>query len=98
MERERAAWRMVVTVLADEVEYLRYMVTQTPHMSPALRNLTATEAPPPAADGDAGVRPYLSEEEEELLALRLHDHIDETRLHELAEELDIPVPRLEPDE
>lgn len=97
MERERAAWRMVVTVLADQVEYLRYMATQAPHMSPALRNLTS-EAPAPAAAAAEDVRPYLTEEEEELLALRLNDHIDETRLRELADELDIPVPQLEPDE
>lgn len=96
MERERAAWKMVVTVLADQVEFLRYMATQTPHMSPALHSLTADPAAAPeAADG---YRPYLTEDEEELLALRLGEHIDETRLREIAEELNIPVPSLEPDE
>lgn len=94
MEREREAWRMVVTVLADQVEYLRYMVTKTPHLSPALRNLTAGETQPV---GDAGTRPYLTEDEEELLALRINEHIDDARLRELAKELNIPVPSLEPD-
>lgn len=98
MERERAAWKMVVTVLADQVEFLRYQVTQTPHMSQALNSLTA-DLPAPAAPavGDE-FRPYLTEEEEELLALRLNDHIDEADLRELAAELNIPVPSLEPDE
>lgn len=96
MERERAAWKMVVTVLADQVEFLRYQVTQTPHMSAALHTLTDPAAvPPPVADG---FRPYLTEDEEELLALRINDHIDEVELRKLAEELDIPVPSLEPDE
>lgn len=98
MERERAAWKMVVTVLADQVEFLRYQVTQTPHMSAALRDLAekpAMAATPPADDG---FRPYLTEDEEELLALRLNDHIDEADLRELAAELNIPVPSLEPDE
>lgn len=98
MERERAVWRMLVTVLADEVEYLRFMATQQPHMSTALRTLTSEAPEAPEADSD--FRPYLTEEEEELLALRLNEHIDEQQLRELQEEIGkvIPLPDLEPDE
>lgn len=87
---------MVVTVLADQVEFLRYMATQTPHMSAALRNITTDPASTPPVDD--GFRPYLTEDEEELLALRINDHIDEVELRRLAEELEIPVPSLEADE
>jgi len=97
MERERAAWKMVVTVLADQVEFLRYQVTQTPHMSPALRDL-AEQPTMGAVPVDDGFRPYLTEDEEELLALRINDHVSEVELRKLAEELDIPVPSLEADE
>lgn len=95
MERERAAWRMVVTVLADQVEYLRYQATQAPHMSTALRELNLTgEAGP---DPETGFKAYLSEEEEELLAANLAGRISDAQLQELAAELDVPVPSLEPD-
>lgn len=98
MERERAAWKMVVTVLADQVEFLRYQVTQAPHMSVALRDLAEKPVMTTASPAADGFRPYLTEDEEELLAARLNGHIDEAELRAFAEELNIPVPSLEPDE
>lgn len=83
---------MAVRILADQVDFLRYMLTQVPHMSPVLQE--AMGQPLPAVDD--GFRPYMSEEEEELLALRLNDHISEQDLAALAEELQLP--SLEADE
>lgn len=105
MEREREAWRMVVTVLADQVEYLRFMATKTPHMSPALRDLHAQDkaqvpTPETLPGFDPDFRPYMTEEEEELLALRINEHINDAELEALRGEVAkvIPLHALEPDE
>jgi hypothetical protein len=96
-ENERRAKDQVITVLADQVEYLRYLVSQQPHMSPALRGVTLETPEAPEADG---FRPWMSEEEEEMLALNLNEHITDADLEALRGEVAhvIPLPRLEADD
>lgn len=95
-ENERKALNMVITVLADQIEWLRWQHDKAPHFSTAMRGLTSEQLAP--AD-EPDFNPFMSEEEEELLALRLNDHINDQELQTLREEVGkvIPLPRLEPD-
>ena len=100
MEREREAMQQTIRILADQVDYLRFMATRVPHMSPVLADQLAPIPDEEDFSGpEEGFRPYLSEEEEELLALRLNDHISDVELANLREEVGkvIPLPSLEPD-
>ena len=103
-ENERRAKDQVITVLADQVEWLRWQLNDKAHMSPALHELHTQERPqfptPEDIPGfDPDFKPYLSEEEEELLALNLNQHISDAELAALREEIGkvIPFPNLEPD-
>lgn len=94
MDRVQVAQAQVIQVLVDEVEFLRYMLLNRPHMHP----LNAAAAP---LAGEPSDRPmWLSEEEEELLNLRLQDHISQTDLDALQSELGIELDTeyLEPSE
>lgn len=94
-ERERAATQQVITVLVEEVEFLRYLLLNRPHMHPLNPAMQATE-PDPANDD---MRKWLSEEEEELLALRLGDHISQSDIEALESALGLDVhTELEPSE
>lgn len=102
-EREREAMQQSIRILADQVDYLRYQVAVSgqgggAHMSPVLEELKGNDFNLTADDD--GFRPYMTEEEEELLAMRLNDLITEQDLREIQEDLApvIKLPTLEPDE
>lgn len=89
----------MITVLADQVEWLRWQLNQKPHMSPALHDLHMQVEPqfprPEEIPGfDPDFKPYLSEEEEELLALNINEHINDQELQALRDEVAkvIPLP------
>jgi hypothetical protein len=103
-ENERIAMNKVITVLADQVEWLRWQLNKTPHMSLALHELHQQTGPvmptPQSLPGfDPDFKPYMSEEEEELLALRINEHINDQELEALRGEVAkvIPLASLEPD-
>ena len=77
---------MTIDVLAEQVEWLRWQLTQTPHMSQVLRPENPAAQPEP----EAGFPLFLSEEEEDLLALRLNEHITESDLEAIRGELRLP--------
>jgi hypothetical protein len=105
-ENERIAMNKVITVLADQVEWLRWQLNKAPHMSPALRDLHMQTAPvmptPDTLEGfDPNFVPYMTEEEEEMLALRINDHITDLELEALRGEVAkviplFPTPDLDP--
>lgn len=79
---------MTIDVLAEQIEWLRWQLTQTPHMSEILR--------PAATPADTQLLPepggpmWLSEEEEDLLALKLNDHLDREDVEAIRSELRLP--------
>lgn len=77
---------MTIDVLAEQVEWLRWQLTQTPHMSQVLRDENPTEQPLV----EDGFPKYLSEEEEDLLAMRLNDHLTESDVEQIRAELRLP--------
>ncbi len=89
------AMRDTILVQADMIDYLRskadghaYVPMRTPALNPSNQ---------PVADPDPGSRKWLSEEEEELLALQLNGHISELELARLQEGLGMPGIHLAPD-
>lgn len=77
---------MVIDVLAEQVEWLRWQLTQTPHMSQVLKPVNPTDQPLVEDDFPK----YLSEEEEDLLAMRLNDHLTENDVEQIRSELRLP--------
>lgn len=89
---EIKAMRDTILVQADMIDYLRskldghaYVPQRTPALNPT--------AQPPAEPGE---RKWLSEEEEELMALRLNGHISELELAQLQDRLGMPGIHLAP--
>lgn len=87
------AMRDTLLVQADVIDYLRskldghaYVPSRTPAVNP-------TEQIP----ADPGERKWLTEEEEELLALRLNGHINDVELANLQESLGMPHLQVAPD-
>lgn len=80
-----------ILILVDQVEYLRAQLDGRAHVSQARPAVNPSQQPPAAP----GLTPYLSEEEEDLLALNLSGHISDQELAELREQLHMP--QLEPD-
>ncbi len=96
MDRVEVAHNKVIQVLVDEVEFLRYLLLNRPHMHPLNPAMAPAEGDAPAPD-----RPmWLSEEEEDILALRLADHISQTDVDALESELGLHIDAdyLEPSE
>lgn len=84
----------LVDVLAEQVDYLRAQLNGVGYIKPGTPAANPTHQPV----AEPGQPMFLSEEEEELMALRLHDHISEYDLENLRAELDLRVPLLEADE
>ena len=89
---EVKAMRDTILVQADMIDYFRakldghaYVPSRTPALNP-------TNQPP----AEPGERKWLSEEEEELLALSLNGHISDIELAKLQEGLGMPGIRLAP--
>lgn len=82
----------LVEMLAEQVDYLRAKLDGHPHISPSAPASNPSAQPEPLA----GHPMYLSEEEEDLLALRVNDYITDPDLEELRTQLNLP--SLEPDE
>jgi len=80
---EVAALKMAIQVLADQIDWLRYQLAKEPYIAPSTPAANPTGQP----ETDPGVRAYLSEEEEEALALHLNGHINEQELRSIQEEL-----------
>jgi type I site-specific restriction endonuclease len=94
------ALEKLAIVLSDQVDWLRWQLSQKAHVSPPLfpkEEEEQTHAKEQAA------RKWLSEEEEDILALRMNDYLTDADLQELEADLGIPlkvvpVHDLEPDE
>lgn len=84
-EKTLKAQKMVIDVLAEQVEWLRYQLSGMPHVGSTTAGLNPTDQPVAEVAG----RKYLSEEEEDLLALRLNEHITDEDLRALSSELGI---------
>lgn len=85
-EAEVRALRMTIDVLAEQVEWLRWQLTQTPHMSNVLKPVNPTAQP----DIEDDFPKWMSEEEEDLLALQLNEHITQHDLEAIRSELRLP--------
>ena len=77
------ALRTTIDVLAEQVEWLRWQLTQTPHAAEITRPRNPSAQPEP----ETGFPLFMSEEEEDLLALRLNEHISESDLEAIRGEL-----------
>lgn len=82
----------LVEMLAEQVDYLRAKLDGHPHIPATRPALNPSEQPPM----QAGHPLFLSDEEEDMLALRLNDYITDPDLEELRAQLNLP--SLEPDE
>jgi len=92
------ALEKLVTFMADEIDYLRAKVAGYPHIPASVPSLNPS-GQPPATGGNM----YLSEEEEDALALHLNDYLGPGDLAALRDDLGLDItgielPPLEPDE
>jgi hypothetical protein len=86
----------LVDVLAEQVEYLRGIIAQQQHLFPQnLRPLNPSGLVPVEGVEDPM---YMSEEEEEILALRQFDHITDQDVERLRGELGLQTLRVFDDE
>lgn len=90
-ERTIKAMQDSIMILVDQVEYLRAQVDGKPHVSMARVAVNPTNQPP----AEEGFKKYLSEEEEEAMALHLNGHISDAELADLRMQFNMP--SLEPD-
>jgi chromatin segregation and condensation protein Rec8/ScpA/Scc1 (kleisin family) len=72
-DREVAALKLVIEALSEQIDYLRIVMGQ-PNLS---RTKSALPFELQSPDLVEGLQAYLSEEEEDLIALRDAGHIDE---------------------
>jgi hypothetical protein len=77
-DREVSALKLLVDSLAEQIDYLRILMGQ-PNLSRAKSVLPFEEQSPELVEG---LKNYLSEEEEDLIALRDAGHINELELEE----------------
>jgi len=84
-ERTVKAMRDTIIVLHEQIEYLRAKLDGQAFVSAATVAANPTEQVPADAEGPK----WLSEEEEELLALKLNGYIDEGQMRSKMEELGI---------
>lgn len=77
-----------IKILAEQIDYLRVLLAErgVAPLSTALRPLNPADQPPAVM----GVPPYLSDEEEDLLALHESGRISDAQLKQLREDLDLP--------
>jgi hypothetical protein len=75
-DREVAALKLVIEALSEQIDYLRVVMGQ-PNLSRQRTALPPEEQSPELVEG---LKAYLSEEEEDLLALRDAGHINEIEL------------------
>ena len=87
-EKERLAWNATITILCDQIEFLRFQLLKAPHQSPGLQQVYSNFAED--EDEEKRRKMYLSEEEEDMLALRLNDHLDTDDMERLASQFDLP--------
>lgn len=95
-ETIRQMERMIV-LLSDEVDYLRHLLDQKAYIRPS----TPAANPSGLVPAEPGQKLWLSEEEEDILALRLNDYLDDSDLRDLESLTGAPIrlaPELEPDE
>ena len=79
--REVTALKLLVDSLAEQIDYLRILMGQ-PNLSRTKSALPFEEQSPAMDPLVEGLKAYLSEEEEDLLALRDNGHINEMELEE----------------
>lgn len=77
-DREVAALKLVIEALSEQIDYLRVLMGQ-PNLSRAKSVLPVTEQSPELVEG---LKAYLSDEEEDLIALRDAGHIGELELEQ----------------
>lgn len=86
-EREVAALKLLVEMLAEQVDYLRAIIAQRPYVNPRAAQPANPSQLQPAVPGEPA---YLTEEEEEILALREFDHLDDADVERLRATLGLP--------
>lgn len=74
----------LVEMLADQVDYLRAVIAQRPYVNPATVQALNPSSLEPVVPGGPS---YLTEEEEDILALREFDHISDADVEHLREQL-----------
>lgn len=77
-DREVAALKLVIEALSEQIDYLRIVMGQ-PNLSRATSLLPAEEQNPELVEG---LHAYLSDEEEDLIALRDAGHINDLELEQ----------------
>lgn len=82
---EVRAMRDTILVQADIIDYLRAKLDGHAYVSQRTMAINPTHQPP--ADPAQGSKKWLSEEEEEILALNLNGHISDLELAHLQDEL-----------
>lgn len=85
-ERETRAWRAVVDVLAEQVEFLRTQIPGRAHYSQTVSRAAGADV-----SMEMGTPLHLTEEEEELLALRVNERITQDELRQLQDELGLDI-------
>jgi len=79
------AMQDTIIVQADMIDYLRAKLDGHAYVAPRTQAINPTKQPP-AEEAPAG-KMWLSEEEEEILALNMQGHISDLELQRLREEL-----------
>jgi hypothetical protein len=77
-DREVAALKLVIEALSEQIDYLRVLMGQ-PNLSRAKSVIPAELQSPELVEG---LKAYLSEEEEDLMALHANGHIDELEMEQ----------------
>jgi hypothetical protein len=91
-EQHVKALMKLVEMLAEQVDYLRAKLDGHPHIPASAPSANPSGLPAP----QPGRPLFLSEEEEDLMALRINEYIDDQDLAELQSQLNLP--SLEADE
>lgn len=87
-EQTIKAMRDTILVQADMIDYLRSKVDGYAYVPTRTAALNPTQQP--EADSEPGSRKWLSEEEEELLALNVNGHLSDLDLARIQESLGMP--------
>jgi hypothetical protein len=77
-DREVAALKLVIEALSEQIDYLRILMGQ-PNLSRTRSTLPVEEQLPEFVEG---LKAYVSEEEQDLIALRDAGHINELELEQ----------------
>lgn len=95
-EQTIKAMRDTILVQADMIDYLRAKMDGVGYVPQRVKAVNPTEQIPVENPLDDNERKWLTEEEEEILALNLNGHINDAELASLQEQLGMPGLKLAP--